>query len=130
MNRENFLKTFFNLYSASFTNTNTAEWLEAYKSVLSIDVDFDELYSTLMNEWDKKTAPPPCWLKAKKKFKEGREPEKELSIANIWGTAPNGFDYCFGYNTEESNYGLEAEKLLKMGFRNIRKEEQCNKVLT
>ena len=130
MNRNKFLERFFELFNKHFDDNNKQLWWDAYKKVLPESIDFDRLEDTLLNEWDKRTAPTPAWLKQRAVYTQGLEPPEALPIANIWGTAPNGFNYCFGYNTEESNYGLEAEKLLKMGFKNIRKEEKCNKVLT
>lgn len=121
MNRENFLKTFFNLYKNTFNEENSATWLEAYKSVLGMNVDFDRLYNTMLLEWDKRTAPPPAWLKQRATYIQGQEPEEPV-IKNIYGTAPTGFEYCFGYCTHESNFALEAENLIKMGFTNIRGE--------
>lgn len=129
MNRNKFLERFFEMFSKSFDESNKQIWWDSYKKVLPESIDFDALERTILDDWDKRTAPAPAWLKQRATYLQGQEPEA-IVFENIWGTAPNGFDYCFGYNPKESSFALEAENLLKQGFTNIRKEEKCNKVLT
>lgn len=120
MNREQFLDTMFSMFQRSFTDDNKQTWWNAYKKVLPESIDFDLLYETLLTDYDGKTAPTPAWLKKNAKVKQEIS-DTPLEFKNIYATAPNGIEYMFSYITSESNYALECENLLKMGFTNFRK---------
>lgn len=132
MDKVTFLTRFFDLYADSFPPKSKQTWLDAYKKVLDDEIDYDKLENFLLLNWDKKTAPPPAWLKQNSLKKEGTtQTVKEcLEFENIWGTAPNGYRYCFGYNPKESNYSLEAAELVKKGFKDISKEERVDAKIT
>lgn len=133
MDKQQFIDKFFDLYADSFPPKSKQSWLDAYKKVLDDEIDYDKLENFLLLNWDKKTAPPPAWLRQNALRKESAEPQivkESIVFENIWGTAPNGYRYCFGYNPKESNYSLEAEKLLKMNFSDISKEERVDAKIT
>ena len=75
----------------------------------------------MLEEYTSKTAPSPAWLKEKSVYKlEHQFQQGGVVFENIYATAPNGLVYQFGYNPKESNYKLEAEKLYKRGFKDIK----------
>ncbi len=119
MNREAFLDKIFTMYQRSFTNDNKQEWWNAYKRALSEDIDFDHLYTTMILEYDQKTAPTPAWLNARASFIARKEPES-VTFKNIWATSPFGTDDLFGYNPETEKLSLMVENLRRRGFTNIR----------
>lgn len=121
MNREDFLDKLFVMFAKSFTSDDKQAWWDAYKQVLSENIDYNKLYNTMLVEYEHKTAPMPAWLKAKASYNI-REPES-VTFKNIWATSPRGYRYQFGYNPQKETFALVAESLIKQGFTNVSEEE-------
>lgn len=121
MNRAEFLNKLYALYPKSFTEENKAMWLEGYKEALSGGVDFDKLYTTVLLENEKRTAPTPRWLHDKATYIVSQP--TSVTFKNIWATSPRGYRYQFGYNPQKENFALVAESLIKQGFTNVSEEE-------
>lgn len=64
MDRTEFLTKMFRMYPNSFNEFNIADWMEAYKAVLSDSrIDYDRLFQTMIRKWSSTTvAPHPSWF--------------------------------------------------------------------
>lgn len=64
MDRTEFLTKMFRMYPNSFNEFNIADWMEAYKAVLSDSrIDYERLFQTMIRKWNSTTiAPHPSWF--------------------------------------------------------------------
>lgn len=126
MERDDFLTKLFSLYAATFNKGNGIAWTEAYKDVLSEDIDYDLLYKFMLTNYAGSSAPSPAYLSknAVKKpdpFKpeEKKYPEYENVLAD-----KNGVTYEFGLNCSFQEF-IDFRK--KQGFTNFRYANQVER---
>ena len=64
MDRTEFLTKMFRMYPNSFNEFNIADWMEAYRAVLSDSrIDYERLFQTMIRKWNSTTvAPHPSWF--------------------------------------------------------------------
>ena len=56
MDRTEFLTKMFRMYPNSFNEFNIADWMEAYKAVLSDSrIDYERLFQTMIRKWNSTT---------------------------------------------------------------------------
>jgi len=123
MNREEFLEQIFTMFSVSFNNSNKQTWWNAYKKALSPKLDYDNLFDSVLSEYEQKTAPSPAWLKARGKIKKEFKVNIEVEYPSIIAIDKmSGFEFTFGL--EPPMTFEEAKKCLeKKGYTNIHLKE-------
>ena len=120
MNRDEFLVKLFGLYATTFSKGNSTNWIEAYKQVLSENIDYDKLYDYMLCNYSGAGAPSPAYLKKNAEIKQNPFESKEKKYPE-WETVladKNGITYEFGLNCSFQEFIDFRRK--KDGFINFR----------
>lgn len=122
MEREEFLEKIYGLYPNSFSKGNAASWLEAYKTVLTETIDYNELYKFTISNYAGVTAPSPAYLLKNAVIKQRYEDKKPIEFETVIAEKNN---QVYEYGIENS--WLETKNwLISHGFNNIRlKFQSC-----
>lgn len=123
MNREEFLTKLFSLYAVTFNRGNGQAWTDAYKQVLSPDIDYDQLYDYMLSNYDESGAPKPAWLKKNAVYIQKEQEEEPVDFPTIIVKKGN-YEYEFGL--EDNDYLKHIEYFKKHGF-NIIKLKYCDR---
>lgn len=122
MEREEFLTKLFSLYGGSFNKGNASEWINAYKQKLSDNIDFDNLYSDMLSQWEKASAPTPAFLSkiAKEKKNSNLGPNNKCEWNDTILADFGKITYEFALDCP---FGIARTNLEKRGLTNIRLKE-------
>ncbi len=115
MNKNEFLEKLFTMYPNSFAQNNAAVWGEAYKEVLTDNIDFDALYKHVAANYAGSTIPKPAYLKDNAVYIKKTD-NKCICFPTIYADI-NGKTYEFA---QENSFSEARYNLEKRGFKNIR----------
>ncbi len=122
MEREEFLEKIYGLYPNSFSKGNAASWLEAYKTVLTETIDYDELYKFTISNYAGVSAPSPAFLLKNAVYKQRYEDKTPVVFDTVIAEKNNQV-YEYGI---ETSYTDTKNWLISKGFSNIRlKFQNC-----
>lgn len=124
MNQEEFLTKLFSLYATTFSRGNGQAWTDAYKQVLSPNIDYDKLYDYMLSNYDESGAPKPAWLKKNAVYVQSQEEEEKPVEFPTMLVRKRGYEYEFGL--EDDDYIKHIEFFKKNGFEII-KLKHCDK---
>lgn len=124
MNREEFLTKLFSLYATTFNRGNGQAWTDAYKQVLSPDIDYDQLYDYMLSNYDEGGAPKPAWLKKNAVYIQKEQEKKPVEFPTIIGYKKG--HGCMDFGMENTDYVKHIEFFQKRGI-SIVKVKYCDK---
>lgn len=128
MNQEEFLTKMFSLYATTFNRGNGQVWLDAYRQVLSPNIDYDKLYNDMLSDYAGASAPSPATLKKMAVYVKSNEPE---TIEETETLIIRKGKYDYEYGVKLADYQNDIEYFKKKGMQIIKlkfcKPSECMK---
>jgi len=117
MTREEFLIKLKELFPRDFDakNPQAQYWLNAYKQVLSSNIEYDKLFESVICEYTGQSAPKPAWLRERAIYAQSKDTYIGESLEKLIYEV-NNFEYEFWYDTKKQTK-YEAREALEKKFK-------------